>query len=172
MGMTAPFPFLLTRRGPLSFPSRAGGSEGQGRARGRRCASPDPFPPRLSRGGSPVGSSLPPALGFVSDAGVWAGGGELGKLSLGPCPVTAFRGRVGGRQPPAWQALVSVRPLHARRRVGGKSQVWAWGRGGRATLPRRLRQPFRGFWGRHSTLLNSEVVAFAGLGCSPRQQQA
>lgn len=59
-----------------------GGSEGPGRAgAGVGGRFPGSHPPPTSPGaGSPVGSSLPPALGFVSAAGVWAGGGEPGNL--------------------------------------------------------------------------------------------
>ncbi|XP_073888839.1 serine/threonine-protein phosphatase 4 regulatory subunit 2 isoform X3 [Macaca fascicularis] len=64
-----------------------------------------PSPSTSPGAGSPVGSSLPPRSGFVSAAGVWAGGGEPGNLLRGPQSFYhPFEGRVAEPQTPPCQA--------------------------------------------------------------------
>ena len=86
MGVAAPSPFLLTLRGRLSVPFWASDFAGPGWGEGALPRLPSPLP--LSRGrGAPWAAPSRPALGFVSAAGVWAGGGESGSSRGGPVPL-------------------------------------------------------------------------------------
>lgn len=128
-GRPVSLPPLPSRPSLLS--PRAGGSEGRaGPGAAVRCAPRYPSPSRLPRGGSPVGSSRPPALGFVSAAGVGAGGGERASAHGGPpTPVTPLQGRVVGPHPPPGQAPF---PVSLRTPGVGSEEKVRCGEGGRA----------------------------------------
>lgn len=145
MGVAAPSPFLsvfealsflLWRRGAPRAWAGLGG--------GRPSPAPLPLPPPQGRG-APWAAPSRPALGFVSAAGVWAGGGEPGSLRWGPGPSRTPRARVVGPQPPPRRASFSIRPPHAGLRGERESKRFRGvGRGAAKQLSSVSRKAFFG----------------------------